>query len=522
MHESTYDDIPYESRALPQSHPRHLAVMARLHGLTPPDPERARVLEIGCASGGNLIPMAWHTPAGRFLGVELAASQARVGQARIARLGLDNVAIRAMDVLELSETPDAFDYIIAHGVFSWAPAPVREKILTLCGTSLAANGIALVSYNTLPGWRMRGMVRDMLLHHGRGEEGPGARLAMARQMLTFLDDSLTGTDTLHAQYLRFEAQRLLKKPPGYLFHEFLEELNQPFLFREFLDLVAGHGLEYVTDADLEVRPEALLPEKALSHLQELPDPLEREQYGDFLLGRNFRMSLITRAGNIPRREMVYEGYEELAYCAHVVVPQPLDLARAKGQIFVGGEGKKFSIHHPLTKAAVGHLSRVFPESVAMSDLIPIASEMVRKGGGAPLAMELDHLLGELISLCLRGAVWPMWRAECPESDPGPRPRIASLTREQAMAGEEITIAHHRDIRLDPFTRRLVVLLDGSRYREEIIAQLTREVMGEELVLPEGGSLRGEQAIQRKVATAWGVKIDLLARHGLFRERGGGP
>jgi tRNA G46 methylase TrmB len=71
----SYDEIPYQSIPFTDTHPENLAALGRLFGLDTPDPARARVLELGCASGGNLIPLAFHLPEGRFLGVELAARQ---------------------------------------------------------------------------------------------------------------------------------------------------------------------------------------------------------------------------------------------------------------------------------------------------------------------------------------------------------------------------------------------------------------------------------------------------------------
>ncbi|MEW8014368.1 MAG: hypothetical protein AB2807_06165 [Candidatus Sedimenticola endophacoides] len=50
-----YDQFFYESIPFPETHPRHLASLGRLFGLETADPERCRLLELGCASGGNLI-----------------------------------------------------------------------------------------------------------------------------------------------------------------------------------------------------------------------------------------------------------------------------------------------------------------------------------------------------------------------------------------------------------------------------------------------------------------------------------
>ncbi|MCD4811464.1 hypothetical protein K8R14_02560, partial [bacterium] len=65
---TSYDEVPYESQSFPQSHPDRLAMLARLFGLSPAPVTQCRVLELGCAGGGNLIPMAFHLPDSEFVG----------------------------------------------------------------------------------------------------------------------------------------------------------------------------------------------------------------------------------------------------------------------------------------------------------------------------------------------------------------------------------------------------------------------------------------------------------------------
>ena len=53
-----YDMTPYTSNSYPQSAPGQLAAIGYLFGLDTPEVATARVLEIGCGAGGNLIPFA--------------------------------------------------------------------------------------------------------------------------------------------------------------------------------------------------------------------------------------------------------------------------------------------------------------------------------------------------------------------------------------------------------------------------------------------------------------------------------
>src|SRR6476619_1779852 len=99
---TSYDEVPYESFAVFETHPDHLAVMGRLFGLTPPAVETCRVLELGCAGGGNLIPLAQVLPGGRFVGVDLSGRQIAQAKANAEALGLANITFHAMSLTEVA------------------------------------------------------------------------------------------------------------------------------------------------------------------------------------------------------------------------------------------------------------------------------------------------------------------------------------------------------------------------------------------------------------------------------------
>src|SRR5262249_45571696 len=106
---SSYDALPYDSIPFPQSHPDRLHVIGRLFGMQPASPSRCRVLEIGCASGGNLIPVAAQAPASTFVGIDLSARQIADGKAMVADLGIGNVDLRQMDLADVDESLGKFD-----------------------------------------------------------------------------------------------------------------------------------------------------------------------------------------------------------------------------------------------------------------------------------------------------------------------------------------------------------------------------------------------------------------------------
>src|SRR5262245_28858455 len=121
---TAYDDVPYPSLPSRRTHPAHLAAIGRLRGLAPPPVRRCRVLELGCAAGGNLLPMAADLPDSTFVGVDVSARQVEAGQRALGQLGLTNIELRRLNLLEAGDELGTFDYILCHGVYSWVPRPV--------------------------------------------------------------------------------------------------------------------------------------------------------------------------------------------------------------------------------------------------------------------------------------------------------------------------------------------------------------------------------------------------------------
>jgi len=146
--DNAYDRVPYNSQPASQTHPDHLAALATLFGLSPAPVEKCRVLELGCGNGANLIPMALTFPGSRFAGVDLAGVPIAAAQALAVELGLENIVFQQLDIMDLDPGFGEFDYIVAHGVYSWVPPAVRDKLMAICRANLAPNGVSLLSATT--------------------------------------------------------------------------------------------------------------------------------------------------------------------------------------------------------------------------------------------------------------------------------------------------------------------------------------------------------------------------------------
>jgi len=309
MAPTEYDLIAYPAMPRQQTHPDRLAAVGKLFGMAPAPVERCRVLEIGCSDGGNLIPMACALPHSRFVGVDLAAGPVAAGRSMAAGLELHNLALHAADLREIGEAWGEFDCILAHGVYSWVPEDVRERLLAVCRERLAPEGIAFVSYNAQPGGHVRQMLREMLRHHTRHAESAAETVRQAREFLRLLKRSRLLPESWQAQRDE-EVEALLDKDDGSLYHDELGEYNQRFYFHEFAAAARRHGLQYLGEAE----PHSMFdPTGALAGFA--GDIVEHEQYMDFLKARRFRQTLLCRAERPLGRQTSPQQMREFLFSA---------------------------------------------------------------------------------------------------------------------------------------------------------------------------------------------------------------
>ena len=508
-----YDDIPYESFPIAETHPDRLAVIGRLFGLDSPPPAQARVLELGCAAGGNLIPMAWHLPETRCLGVELSRLQAEQGTQRIRELGLGNIEIRHQDILDLPLDGEPFDYIVAHGVFSWVPEAVQEHMLALCGNRLAPGGIAYISYNTLPGSRQRAMLRDMLLHHVQDIEAPGQRLTAARELLAFLATPLEHAPPGH-DWLAGELQYLRNARDSYLYHEYLEERNEPLLFSDFAGRAGRHGLQYLAESQLHTLFTSTLGPDAESALSRFNDLLNEEQYADFLRLRPFRQTLLCRADDRLTREIDLDALFELPLYASLL-PEP-----EHPNVLRNAQGQTFHVTMPLAQGFLAALAEIFPAAGAMEDLLPEAARHAGISGPQDRAV-IGRLKEELFALFVSGGVQPTF---CSRNAPqrtsrhtGGEPAASELARMLAGQGETLLpTPRHQTLMLDALSLRMLRGLDGLRSPAAIARDIERAAAREPSLARALGSGHPERQ-RRRIETLLEQLLALLDRHGLLEK-----
>ena len=302
-----YADLGYLSQPFPYASAPFLESYARLLGLSPAPASTARILEIGSSYGGNLISQALFYPKATFTGIEIAPTQVSVGKTYIEQLGITNLTLLEGDVNESRHHLGTYDYIIAHGFYSWVDEETKDNFLRLCKEHLGSNGILYMSYNTYPGWHKMDSVRallefankdiDTLNHREKVRHGKTVASKLGALMLEY--DTVKNQQASFLQSLR----QTLQKQDCYVGHDHLEPVNTPVYFHQCMDHMAGHGFTYLCDCDLNLSFPDVYDETLRTKLQELAphDPLAREQYIDFMLNTDFRKSLFTHKGATPKR-----------------------------------------------------------------------------------------------------------------------------------------------------------------------------------------------------------------------------
>ncbi len=314
-HATSYDATPYVSQAFPQTHPDRVAVLGKLCGMTPAPQDRCRVLELGCAGGGNLIPMAAQLPGASFLGIDLSARQIADGKAVIDQLGLSNIQLRHLNILDVDAAFGQFDYILAHGVYSWVPSEVQDKILAVCRQNLAPQGIAYVSYNTYPGWRMRGMIRDMMLYHSNRFRDASQQVQQARALLDFLAQNVPTEQNPYGILLAQELEALRNQADWYLAHDHLEQVNEPVYFHQFAQRAGAKALQYLGESDFHamLASNFSLPRVTETLRLIATDIVAMEQYMDFVRNRVFRQTLMVHSETKLNRHLTWRDMQEVHF-----------------------------------------------------------------------------------------------------------------------------------------------------------------------------------------------------------------
>ena len=517
---ASYDQFPYTSYPFSHSYPGHVRTVARMLGLDAPALDQARVLELGCAGGGNLIPFAVRYPQSQVVGVDLSGVHIHTGNGMVAKLDLANVKLMECSITEVDDSFGKFDYIIAHGVYSWVTDEVRRKIMSICKENLSADGVAYISYNTLPGWNTLATIRDMALFHANHFSQIPEKIRQAKAFLNFTSDAVRNSGHGYARILMEAVQLLRNKPDYYFAHDFLEINNRAFYFSQFVEDARKAGLQYLCDANLPDMYLQNYPDEIMEKMSEVGDVVRMQQYLDFITNKSFRSTLLCH-GNVRINRNVDLGIMRTCHLKMVVAPeagnaQSVHLAdeRPVRFHFDGQTENSITTDSRLLKALLYALSET-SGYIHYDELMGLAMKKIPDIDGAEIEEQANR---NLLELFLRGKLGLRMDPVPAQTRIVEKPTAWEYARAQAydLGNPAVTNLYHEVVPLSLMEMFLIRHLDGRHTREQVLELLAHDVRENGLEVNYGGNkITDGEKLKMVLSLMYMDGVERFAENGLL-------
>jgi methyltransferase-like protein len=484
----SYDHTPYEGDPYYYTHPGVLAAYGAVYGLCPANPVQCRVLELGCGDGNNLIPMAYEFPQSRFLGIDLSPVQIKIGLKTIGSLGLANIDLCTRSIMDINDEDGTFDYIIVHGVYSWVPAGVREKILDICRNNLSDQGIAYISCNVLPGWRFNQTMRELFLYRTRHITDPDQKAQAALDLCNTMLKGTADGNSVHDVQLRFFGKTLQDFPnmSSYLLHEYMETHNTAFYFHQFAGDLKQHGLKYMCEADQPDFELDRLPADTAAFFEKISENnIEVEQYIDFFKNTRFRRSLICRKEINLDSEYRQDRIQHL-YAATDVAPvlDSPDSPVQEATAFKTASGRKFSTKDTVAQIVLHRLSEIKPCTIRVDVLTQMVFQQAYSQKCPDFQKHAEKTGHVIYALFFNGVLELLGAGRQCIPEAGASPKASPLSRLQAPSRRITNLCHRTILMDDDLACFVLARLDGTLDRQSLCELMTEAVETGQMHMPK--------------------------------------
>ena len=208
--------------------------------------------------------------------------------------------------MDIDDDFGTFDYILVHGIWSWVPDMVKDKILSICNRNLSNRGIAYISYNTYPGWKRLEQLRDIMLYSEKHAPNNSLkdRTVYTKNVLKLIAETMKMDERSRVQsdYKINNINRVIESNDYYVGHEYLETFNDPVYVSQFVERAERLGCTYVGDESLQRSFITWLDDAVVENINALSqgNHVDKEQYYDYVYDTQFRMALLTKPKNADR------------------------------------------------------------------------------------------------------------------------------------------------------------------------------------------------------------------------------
>ncbi|MEC8023288.1 MAG: methyltransferase domain-containing protein [Myxococcota bacterium] len=509
-----YRQLSYPGRPYLFTHPARLSGLSALIGGPVPPVENARILELGCGDGVNLISLAAHIPGVTALGVDGAPGAIETAQEIAAATGVTSVEFVTADMSDF-HYEDAFDYVIAHGVYSWVSADIREALMKTISRTLAPDGLAYISYNITPGWHLRRVVRDSMLFMTAPDDEPRHQVKTAARFAHDMAELLP-ENVMHGRVFKAYAESAALSDAPFVFHDYLAPENNPVSFQDFNEQCARHGLTWLMEsAASDVRHPDLTDNLRLL-IQHESSAMTRETLIDHAYGRDFRRSLVVHTkSSCARIEPNADALEPLHVALRAPAPDTIDIREDVPLELVAGRDKQTFVRTH-TKGVVALLGACFPASRPFSSLPLLIGYLCDAYATEPIDREV--MADIILSLAESEALDILSE---PRREPTPcysHPRAYRLAAHELRRGrEQLTNRLHMSVSLDDLDRLILLLSDG-RARQDIVDRAVEAILKREIDLLDDDILANpSETLKTKLMSLVHKRIDRLGQIGLMED-----
>ena len=520
---NAYDDVAYGSYPFPQTNPIILQSIAKLFGLSTPPPETAHILEIGCAAGSNILSIASCFPNSQCVGIDYSQKQIEEGRKRVKDAGITNLDLKYMSIMDVTKDFGTFDYIISHGVLSWVPADVQAKLFEMSKENLSPDGIAYISYNTLPGWNAVRSIRDMMVHYTKHMDDPAAQIAKARQVLKQIHDNIKDSKSPLATAVAAEMKQCEKATDYFIFHEYLERDNDAFYFHDIITKAKNVGLQYLGDISLTGMDSGnMLPETA-QLLAAGNDVLATEQAMDFIHDRRFRQTLLCHDDRILNRNVQPGALKEGFLISNFIYPQGFaqhNIASGQPLHFTGELNLTFTTDNAVILAMLQVFFEHKKELLSISQLTKHVRQKLEKinfplAGEAPSALEDKLCALALRCLFIGGLAYHLKQRPYISTVPS-KPKASKLARYQAGMQPWVSNQRQEVVYILDIDKKLLPLLDGTRDVQELVKAMMPFCESKELRFAESDvKIEDMAVIEGKMPLIIQERLSVLCDCGLL-------
>ncbi|WP_316353327.1 class I SAM-dependent methyltransferase [Candidatus Trichorickettsia mobilis] len=502
---SAYEAMLYENQSCFQSHPYHLMTLGVLFGMNAVKPEQARVLELGCATGWNILPHAINYPEAKFVGVDLSKAQIDEANKHAIGLGLKNIKFHHCSISDIDESWGKFDYIIANGILSLVSDVIRHKIFEVCNKNLSENGIAYISYNTLPGWNATRNARDIMTYSTRNCKNIQERIIQSKACLQFVADNVVDQDAAYTQALHLERDIVENLSNFELKSNYLEELNRSFYFHEFMTEAGKYNLQYLTDSSLFTMSMKGTPAEITELLKGDGDSVEKEQYIDFIINRRHRESLLCHA-ELALSLANNDKLKQFNMTCNVLPTKlidDIDINNDSERVeFIDPTNNSLSLStaSPYLKAVLYSFADCYDHPLSFDELTMMATQKLDNN---KLEKVQDGLLNNLMGLVSQGYInITLQYFQVPEPNLD-KPCLAKIALYQVNNTQNswVTNLKHSIVNINELEIIAMQHMNGKLNRKEILERVLINIKEKDLTLTDvkNETLKDESVIKQQVS-----------------------